>query len=296
MVLVVAACSGRTATDPSADAGLRAEPVVIATGLAPPLKFVSDGTRLFLIQGRTGQLATLPARGGALASLLGPNVSLSFLGIDGERVFVVASDGLYALPKNGGPPTKLNTTDRVVKNAAMRGDSLYWADFDRELREGTVKMLENGAERSLATIPFPPQVMVATATTLFLSSPGMRAFPVPGGVPSAGEPGPVDGVRDCQVLVADESAAYCGEGQSSIFKLAMGGAVRLAETYSPIAAAGDASHIYWIDARGSGNYIMRVPKQGGVSETIAKDSATAIAVDDEAIYWDSEGAIKRLLK
>ncbi len=43
--------------------------------------------------------------------------------------------------------------------------------------------------------------------------------------------------------------------------------------------------------------VLKVPKLGGTPTVIAREEATALAVDDTAIYWATpKGSIRRLLK
>src|SRR5262245_52951712 len=106
MVVALTACSGQTSPPATADASVSpgTAAVVIATGFIPPLSMVSDGTTLFIVQERTGQLSGLPVHGGQRVSLLDSGVSPRFLAIDSTQVYVVVSQGLYAVPKAGGAP------------------------------------------------------------------------------------------------------------------------------------------------------------------------------------------------
>jgi hypothetical protein len=120
--------------------GVSAGPVKIASGLAEaPHWMASDGTTLFLIDGTTGFVETMPVEGGPITMLASTSSVATgpLLYVDATNVYVLqnvsssseySQNGLIAIPKSGGAPRMISDGRADVEAAAFVGATAYWVE------------------------------------------------------------------------------------------------------------------------------------------------------------------------
>jgi hypothetical protein len=185
----------------------------------------------------------------------------------------------------------------------VRGAHVHWHGCRDQLRD------LDTATGTVATLgPLIVDQLAATATNIF----GTRIKSV--GPPSAGDVVSfsladtttvtlADYAGQPAYIAADESYVYWSDSSGTVFKVAQSGGdfVTLAQTTEPQGIALDDTYVYFTDP--SLGAVLRVPKSGGMSETIARaqDTPVQIAVDGDFVYWTDTsdlgpGAVMRASK
>jgi hypothetical protein len=265
----------------------------------------SDGVTLYWLEAATANLVGMPVQGGPTSSIA-TNCSGRFLAVDSTSVYFLRDVQLCAAPKSSGA-TALVLSDRSgsVTAAAVVGSLVFWAETpDQQPRVVAVKSasLAHAVASVVGQFPSgaaPPFQMGVTRSNVFLNTEGgpVTGFSLDGGAPDGGPP-QVVGSSPCGILVSDESAAYCVPLGGPVTRIADDGTTTVLTTASHgTAAAMDGTFLYFADKPAPGALLLKVSKLGGTPTVIAYEEATALAVDDTAIYWATpRGYIRRLLK
>jgi hypothetical protein len=293
---------------------------------ATPTWLVSDGTTLFWTTGATPALLAMPVEGGAVTVLLeGPITNnpipnrvdcsaCAFLGVDDVNVYILESNSLVRIPKNGAAATLVNEPGAGVVAATTLGGIAYWLEnadghnYGEPRSKVAVKSapLLGGARSSIANLAspdLPPSDLAVTATSVFFGVETVELFEFPmsgvsaGGATQVTPGGPM--FMTCTSITSDTNSIYCAESDGFNLVIANDGT---ATSLGPAATSSyivfDDTYAYWADMTTVGT-IMKAPKAGGGTATvIARDtSPTAIAVDATSVYWgDENGYIKSVAK
>ena len=318
---VDAGVDGRLSED--ATAPTDAPPTVppILSGLQDPIYVLSDGENVFVSD--NGRLTRLPTRGGPGVPL-GPTDAILHA-IDSNSVYFGAPasgvNGLYRVPKPGGTQTEVAPPGPTLGYALHDGVA-YWTQLGETNPPNIVVRWVSAAGGAISRAevlgstdlgPFRASLIVIAPNAIFLSGTSLRPAPPAALV----VPAPLQadaGLNPALVSTGPSSALVVDNGSAYVYRIgdrlspnssgtlsriaADASVVDLAPITQPIAERGvlaiDASHIYWIDGASG---VMKLPKAGGTpSVAVADTRAVAIAVDDNALYWASNGSIKRLAK
>ena len=283
--------------------GGQSDPQTIANLASAPLRMASDGTSLYWTEQTSEALTGMPVQGGPKTTVAA-SCSLLFLAVDSTSVYFVRDFQLYAAPKNAAGALSISDGSGSVTAAAVHGTNAFWAETpNQEPRVVAVKsasLTDKVASivGQLFATPAPPLQMTATTGLVFLADPRpLTAFSLGSGAPDGGPPQTL-GSSFCGILLSDDGAAYCVPPGGPVTRTGDdGNTTTLTTVSSGTAAALDATYLYFGDKPASGGLLLKIPKLGGTATVIAHEEATALAVDDTAIYWATpKGYIRRLLK
>jgi len=283
------------------------EPDTIAILSSPPGAMASDGTALYWTEQATTNLMEMRVQGGPTTRVAGP-CSSQFLAVDSTSVYFMRDGQLYSAPKGSSSAAAVVLSDGSgsLTAAAVSQGKAFWAETPDQQPKVIAVKSAGLADRVASLITqyqsptvFLPFQMGVTSDTVFLVTPRgpLTAFSLNGGTPDGGPPD-ILGSLACGILVSDESAAYCAPPSGTVTRTTGAGSTTpLTPLSSGTAAALDATFLYFGDKPASGAMVVKVPKLGGTPTVIAHEEATALAVDDTAVYWATpKGYIRRLLK
>jgi hypothetical protein len=231
---------------------------------------------------------------------------------------VVGSGYVWRVSKQGGavaPVIVIQDQDAAIEYClgsgggegarwlALRGSHLHWHGCGDRLRD------LDTATGTIATLgPLAVDQLAATATNVFGTQ--LKSL----GPPSAGDIVSFSITDETTLTLADyagqpayiavdESYVYWSDSSGTVFKVAQtgGDVIALAQGSEPQGIALDQAYVYFTDpGRGA---VLRVPKAGGDTETIAagQDTPVQIAVDGDFVYWTNTpdlglGAVMRANK
>ena len=232
------------------------------------------------------------------------NDVFAFLFVDASNLYFRLPDGFYSMPKGGGSPVRISEAGAQIAGATIRGGDAFWIDIITQGSPGEVVAVKSapvqGGSVSLVqqfATQLPVQLIAATTSSVYVTtwgSPPLYIIP-PGGAPDGGVPSVMIA---CAGLAADGDVVYCSPHDGSVTTVGSDGSMVTlgAPASNAEVVAFDASNVYWGNYS-SGGGVFSVPKQGGTPVVLASDPAVqAVAVDDGAVYWESQGSIKRIGK
>jgi hypothetical protein len=211
----------------------------------------------------------------------------------------------------GTPATIVAVSDYLLAATAVEGTA-YWLDSEvgDTLSDGGTTFARsvplNGLANAitLGTISAPspaaslPAFIAESDGTLFVGAPASNEYGVWGGVLTRGGAWtPMnEGSAHCGPLLADSAGAYCVEDDppGAVGVLSADGQVMTTQNTSHAQViALDATNLYWAaypTETGPGN-VATMPRGGGAVIVIAQAAtiSTAMAVDDGAVYWSTQG-------
>jgi hypothetical protein len=265
----------------------------------------SDGTSLYWTENSTAAVIEMPVQGGPTTSVA-TGCALQFLAVDPSSVYFLHGFQLSEAPKKASTEIVISDGSGSVTAAAVRGGQAFWAETPNQHSTLVAVKSVSVTDRAIALIAqylsptnFLPFQMGVTRDTVFLATARgpLTAFSLNGGTPDGGPPQTLASSR-CGILLSDESAAYCVPPGGPVTRSGDDGMTTVLTTVtSGTAAALDGTFLYFGDKPASGGMVVKVPKLGGTPTVIAHEEATALAVDDTAVYWATpKGFIRRLLK
>jgi hypothetical protein len=276
----------------------------------PPNLLVSDGTLLFWTTTATPALLAMPVGGGNITVLLsgpitnaiGGDAPPPFLAVDDVNVYVLESEELVRIPKNGGAATLVNESGVQVFAATTLGSTAYWLEASPTNPQFALKSaaLLGGPISSLATFNYSlPDIdkMAVTSSTVFVGfANSLLGFSLSTGAAVQALP---TGTADLSFVSSDTDAVYWAQAAASNLRVGSDGTtMTLGPAASTMKMVSDDNFVYWVDNTAVGT-VMKAPKAGGGGATVlARDtSPTAIAVDANSAYWgDADGYIKSIPK
>jgi len=286
-----------------------------------PTFIASDGVDLFWIDFQ-GTVWSGPVTGGdprPIASGACPEVP-QFLWLDPDSVYFVQCQpppmsaggaSIVSVPRLGGAPAVLiAVSDYLLAATAVEGTA-YWLDSEvgdvlsdggtTFARSVPLKGLANAITLGTISAPSPaaflPAFIAESDGTLFVVAPASNAYGPWGGVltPGGAWTPMNEGSAHCGPLLADSAGAYCVEDPpGAVGVLSADGQVTTTQNTSHAEViALDATNLYWAaypSETGSGN-VATTPRGGGAVIVIAQAAniPTAMAVDDGAVYWSTQG-------
>jgi serine/threonine-protein kinase len=230
------------------------QPIVVASGQRRPIDIVTSDSRVYWINGGSGEHdgAVMSARpdGSAITVIASGQSRPSGMAVDGTHVYWVNyGDGAVTrAPIRGGEPEVLTSGQRGPRSVAVGALGVYWTNGDG----GTVSLLgTTGEVRVLASGRDHPGDIALDAENVYWAD------------------------RQGRRLMAMSTR---GSGQRS---LAYG-------PETPIGVAVDATRVYWVEY--VGGRVMSVPVRGGNPAVLASGERhpLALAVDASRVYWTSQ--------
>lgn len=307
----VALLSGCSATNsggpgnaaPAGDAGAASDigPIVVSEHVGSIARIASDGSTLFLL-GIGGNLTRMPATGGPVVDVVSTGAGFRFIAADDAGFVFLQPDGIYLAAKGEW------TTKRIVayptRSAAVRSGKVYWTEGESPGGSSRISVraasMDGSSVATLAEVSVSsvyPFHLAATSTSVFLLSRSqVFKFPITG-VPSGETAEEISQAAFCEDAVADDEAIYCCSLTGPITRIANDGTTReLVANANVTSPAVDRTDFYWSGNDPSIGGIMKVSKRGGAPVRVSEDRDSSVAVDAEAIYWESGGKMHRLLK
>jgi hypothetical protein len=302
---VVVACGG-AANETRRDGGAAPQDggggvQTVVSGLATtPYLMVSDGTSLYWTDINTGNITTMPVKGGK-TNILATMSGWEFIAVDGTYVYYLGPNGLDATPKSGGTAIRLSDGSGSPSAGTISGSTAYWAQLSVAGPTAQLQIksaaIPSGASSLVAEISSGVanlvQQMVVASGAIFYTAVHLNVIRIGGSAPMLVPVG-------CQYLLSDTQSAYCVPRDGDATEIVADGTVtNLTPVVNAQGSALDASYLYAATNPATAGTIVKMPKQGGSSTIVATDSVpvAAVAVDDAAIYWaTTDGHIRKVAK
>ncbi len=288
--------------EPSADSGTAKVPVTLASGQYVPNCLAVDGANVYWTTS-DGNVLSVPT-GGGTPTVLASSQGMPFgIAVDRATSSVywvrtsLSSGMVMSIPIAGGAPRVLADKQRDPVRIAVDRGAVYWTNRS----EGTVVTMPagGGTPTELATRQGTLTDVAVGPHAVYWSAIGQEAIR---SLPDGGEIATIAiGAHAVSLSVVGTTAywadALLRDDGAGIFRLDQGRApVELARSPSPVAAVADDRHVYWSDdATGT---IRRVSIAGGEATVIAtgQGSPSELAIDNQAVYWITEGSVMKLSK
>lgn len=266
---------------------------------AKALRVLSDGDSLYWVS-HSGKLSTLSLANGAPEMLVESGVC-RLVGVNALGIYFISNHDVYRRSRNGNIE---NLTNRqTIQSATLRGEVLTWiSEIPMPVVEsngtGTASartvgvFTQDGARnvRQLAELEnMATGEIASTATTLFITDALLLSLPNARTAPALMKPLRINAF--CDLLLADEEAAYC-----DLQRVANDGTVSVLSEQMAARIAMDGDSIYFT-TRYPKTMLYKVSKKGGAVLPIAEEDVRVVAADTRAIYWiTGTGDLKRRQK
>ena len=265
---------------------------VLATDVqVAPAQMASDGT--FLFWSSTQGLFAVPVQGGPVTTLVnGPTGNQ-----DGTAFLAVDDVNVYLLENESLVRIPKNGAPATLVNesggAVTSATSLGSTAYwtDRTLGAFRAPLQGNTVDNFAPYSASGP--IGVTSTTVFING-GVTIFTMSGSGAATWDGGVY---YDCSALTSDANAVYCTSSPTNVSFASDETITPLGQAINSTYIAFDDTYVYWADNTTVGT-IERAPKSGGGATVVARDpSPVAIAVDATSIYWaDQQGYMKKIAK
>ena len=259
-------------------------PLALASGQGSPTAIVVDHTSVYWTDSDSGTVLKISLSGGTPTMLATGQSYPNGIAVDATSIYWTNSGGgdgtgsVMKAPIGGGTPIALASAQNHAAGIAVDATSVYWVDSANGVgstgNNGTVMKvpLDGGATKTLASA----------------------------------QPGPQD-------ITVDGSSVYwtnsscCGGASGTVMTVSMGGGgvttLASASPGNPFFGqpaliggqiAVDSTSVYWTGGGVDGQSVMKVPRTGGESVTLAAGQMfpSGVAVDTTTVYWTNRDALQ----